>query len=103
MALLNSLASEKQRWEAGSVTFKNQMATIIGDVLLSSAFMAYAGKLVIKYSPFIMLCLESIVMGHVISELLIEGQFCKGITGKWNMLLVSCVIKGQFYKGIKGK
>ena len=47
MALLNSLASEKQRWEAGSVTFKNQMATIIGDVLLSSAFMAYAGKLVI--------------------------------------------------------
>ena len=44
MALLNSLASEKQRWEAGSVTFKNQMATIIGDVLLSSAFMAYAGN-----------------------------------------------------------
>ncbi|KAL3873221.1 hypothetical protein ACJMK2_036362 [Sinanodonta woodiana] len=43
VALLNSLASEKQRWEAGSETFKNQMATIIGDVLLSSAFMAYAG------------------------------------------------------------
>ena len=47
MALLNSLASEKQRWEAGSVTFKNQMATIIGDVMLSSAFMAYAGKIYI--------------------------------------------------------
>ncbi|GFO25932.1 dynein heavy chain, cytoplasmic [Plakobranchus ocellatus] len=43
VALLNSLASEKQRWELGSETFKNQMDTIIGDVLLSSAFMAYAG------------------------------------------------------------
>ncbi|XP_052274955.1 cytoplasmic dynein 1 heavy chain 1-like isoform X3 [Dreissena polymorpha] len=43
VALLNSLGGEKGRWEAGSVTFKNQMATIIGDVLLSSAFMAYAG------------------------------------------------------------
>lgn len=43
VALLNSLANEKQRWEAGSETFKHQMATIIGDVLLSSAFMAYAG------------------------------------------------------------
>ncbi|XP_012938795.1 cytoplasmic dynein 1 heavy chain 1 [Aplysia californica] len=43
VALLNSLTSEKLRWEAGSETFKNQMATIIGDVLLSSAFMAYGG------------------------------------------------------------
>ncbi|KAK6191509.1 hypothetical protein SNE40_003176 [Patella caerulea] len=43
VALLQSLASEKQRWEAGSETFKNQMSTIIGDTLLSSAFMAYAG------------------------------------------------------------
>jgi len=43
VALLDSLASEKTRWEAGSETFKNQMSTIIGDVLLSSAFMAYGG------------------------------------------------------------
>uniref|UniRef100_T1JGT9 Dynein heavy chain, cytoplasmic n=1 Tax=Strigamia maritima TaxID=126957 RepID=T1JGT9_STRMM len=43
MALLKSLASEQQRWEAGSETFKNQMSTIAGDVLLSSAFLAYAG------------------------------------------------------------
>ncbi|KAK3093975.1 hypothetical protein FSP39_022394 [Pinctada imbricata] len=43
VALLNSLGNEKQRWEATSETFKSQMSTIIGDVLLSSAFMAYAG------------------------------------------------------------
>lgn len=43
VALLKSLTNEKQRWEAGSETFRNQMATIIGDVLLSSAFMSYAG------------------------------------------------------------
>ena len=43
VALLKSLSSEKERWETGSESFKNQMATIIGDVLLSTAFMAYAG------------------------------------------------------------
>lgn len=43
MALLKSLASERQRWETSSETFRNQMATIVGDVLLSSAFLAYAG------------------------------------------------------------
>ena len=43
VALLKSLASERERWEAGSETFKSQMATIVGDVLLTSAFMAYAG------------------------------------------------------------
>ena len=37
-----------QRWEAGSETFKSQMSTIIGDVLLSSAFMAYAGNEIIN-------------------------------------------------------
>ena len=43
VALLKSLASERERWETGSESFKAQMATIVGDVLLSSAFMAYAG------------------------------------------------------------
>ena len=42
-ALLASLADEKERWEAGSETFKSQMSTISGDVLLTSAFMAYGG------------------------------------------------------------
>ncbi|XP_078314970.1 cytoplasmic dynein 1 heavy chain 1-like isoform X1 [Crassostrea virginica] len=43
IALLKSLDDEKQRWESSSETFKSQMSTIVGDVLLSSAFMAYAG------------------------------------------------------------
>lgn len=43
IALLKSLSSERQRWEATSETFKNQMATIAGDVLLASAFLSYAG------------------------------------------------------------
>ena len=42
-ALLASLADEKERWEAGSEAFKSQMSTISGDVLLTSAFMAYGG------------------------------------------------------------
>lgn len=42
-ALLGSLGSEKSRWEMSSETFKNQMQTIAGDVLISSAFLAYAG------------------------------------------------------------
>ncbi|KAL1461001.1 hypothetical protein WDU94_012934, partial [Cyamophila willieti] len=43
MALLKSLGIERDRWEATSETFRSQMATIIGDVLLSSAYLAYAG------------------------------------------------------------
>ncbi|KAJ1675219.1 dynein heavy chain, partial [Spiromyces aspiralis] len=41
--LLGSLSSEQERWEKGSATFKEQMATIAGDALLSSAFLAYSG------------------------------------------------------------
>ena len=43
IALLQSLSSEKTRWEQSSETFKYQMQTIAGDVLLSAAFLAYAG------------------------------------------------------------
>ncbi|XP_013402014.1 cytoplasmic dynein 1 heavy chain 1-like isoform X1 [Lingula anatina] len=43
VALLKSLTSERERWEQGSEGFKAQMSTIIGDVLLSAAFLAYAG------------------------------------------------------------
>jgi len=46
VALLKRLTGERGRWEQGSETFKNQMSTIIGDVLLMSAFMAYAGPVV---------------------------------------------------------
>ena len=42
-ALLASLGDERERWNAGSETFKSQMSTISGDVLLTSAFMAYGG------------------------------------------------------------
>ncbi|XP_001636057.2 cytoplasmic dynein 1 heavy chain 1 isoform X2 [Nematostella vectensis] len=42
-ALLRSLSVERQRWEAGSNAFQTQMGTIVGDVLLSSAFLAYGG------------------------------------------------------------
>ena len=41
--MLASLADERERWNAGSETFKSQMSTISGDVLLTSAFMAYGG------------------------------------------------------------
>lgn len=43
MKLLESLSSERGRWEAGSRTFDVEMSTIVGDVLLSSAFLAYGG------------------------------------------------------------
>ncbi|KAG7158919.1 Dynein heavy chain, cytoplasmic-like [Homarus americanus] len=43
MALIRNLSIEKDRWAATSDTFKFQMSTIIGDVLLSSAFLAYGG------------------------------------------------------------
>ena len=43
VTLLESLSSERARWEAGSRTFETEMSTIVGDVLLSAAFVAYGG------------------------------------------------------------
>ena len=41
--LLDSLASERKRWEEGSKSFETQIDTIVGDVLTAAAFIAYAG------------------------------------------------------------
>lgn len=43
VALLKSLSNEQTRWDSSSESFKVQMSTIVGDVLLSSALMAYGG------------------------------------------------------------
>lgn len=41
--LLNNLGSEKYRWEDTSKNFKVQLASMLGDVFLSSSFLAYIG------------------------------------------------------------
>ncbi|KAH1518925.1 dynein heavy chain [Aspergillus fumigatus] len=41
--LLDSLASERTRWEEGSKSFETQISTLVGDVLIAAAFLAYAG------------------------------------------------------------
>ena len=41
--LLDSLASERTRWEEGSRSFETQISTLVGDVLIAAAFLAYAG------------------------------------------------------------
>ncbi|KAH7116213.1 dynein heavy chain, N-terminal region 1-domain-containing protein [Dendryphion nanum] len=41
--LLDSLSSERGRWEESSKSFDSQIETIVGDVLVAAAFMAYGG------------------------------------------------------------
>ncbi|KAL9029741.1 MAG: hypothetical protein Q9196_002047 [Gyalolechia fulgens] len=41
--LLDSLSSERARWEQGSRSFETQISTIVGDVLVASASLAYSG------------------------------------------------------------
>ena len=41
--LLDSLSSERSRWEEGSKSFEKQISTIVGDVLVAAAFLAYSG------------------------------------------------------------
>ncbi|KAI1076782.1 cytoplasmic dynein heavy chain, partial [Whalleya microplaca] len=41
--LLDSLSSERTRWEDGSKSFETQISTLAGDVLVAAAFLAYSG------------------------------------------------------------
>ncbi|RMZ84735.1 hypothetical protein DV737_g982, partial [Chaetothyriales sp. CBS 132003] len=41
--LLDSLSSERGRWEEASHSFDTQIQTLVGDVVIASAFLAYAG------------------------------------------------------------
>ncbi|VDB92823.1 BgtA-20854 [Blumeria graminis f. sp. tritici] len=41
--LLESLSSERSRWEASSKSFETQIGTLVGDVLVAAAFLAYSG------------------------------------------------------------
>ncbi|KAM9964742.1 hypothetical protein ACTFIW_004524 [Dictyostelium discoideum] len=43
IALLDNLNSERGRWEQQSENFNTQMSTVVGDVVLASAFLAYIG------------------------------------------------------------
>lgn len=43
MKLLDNLSSEKARWEEGSKSFETQISTLVGDVLVAAAFLAYSG------------------------------------------------------------
>lgn len=42
-SLINNLSSERIRWDDSSQSFKFQLATMVGDVLISSAFLSYIG------------------------------------------------------------
>lgn len=43
LKLLENLSSERTRWAATSENFDAQLTTIVGDVILAAAFLAYAG------------------------------------------------------------
>lgn len=43
LKLLASLSSERTRWEESSKSFDSQIDTIVGDVLVAAAFIAYGG------------------------------------------------------------
>ena len=41
--LIKSLRTERDRWHSGQQTFGQQMDTLVGDTVVTSAFLAYAG------------------------------------------------------------
>ncbi|KAL9625204.1 MAG: hypothetical protein Q9160_000606 [Pyrenula sp. 1 TL-2023] len=41
--LLDSLSQERSRWDDGSKSFETQIQTLVGDVLIAAAFLAYGG------------------------------------------------------------
>lgn len=63
IALLKSLVIERERWEATSETFRSQMSTIIGDVLLSAAFIAYGKSELKKNTNLYIFYLKQLLLG----------------------------------------
>lgn len=53
-ALLNSLQEEKARWQSTAESFDQQMATLIGDCVLSAAFLTYGGIFDHRLRTFLM-------------------------------------------------
>ncbi|KAJ9613346.1 dynein heavy chain [Cladophialophora chaetospira] len=43
LRLLDSLSSERVRWDTASKSFETQIQTLVGDVVIASAFLAYGG------------------------------------------------------------
>ncbi len=43
LRLLDSLSSERVRWDIASKSFETQIQTLVGDVVVASAFLAYGG------------------------------------------------------------
>lgn len=43
LRLLDSLSSERERWDESSRSFDAQMGTLVGDALVAAAFLAYSG------------------------------------------------------------
>lgn len=41
--LLNNLSSERYRWDESKITFMQELETLVGDALIASAFISYAG------------------------------------------------------------
>jgi dynein heavy chain 1, cytosolic len=48
--LLDSLASERARWEEGSKSYETPISTFVGDVLIAAAFLAYAAVMPVLIS-----------------------------------------------------
>ena len=54
LTLIDNLSSERIRWEQTSNGFEHQMSTIIGDVLVCAAHLAYSGYFDQKYRDHLM-------------------------------------------------
>ena len=48
--LINGLSGEKLRWTMQSKAFKEQLTRLVGDVLLSTAFLSYSGNMSKPYA-----------------------------------------------------
>ena len=74
--LLDSLSSERSRWEESSKSFETQIGTMVGDVLMASAFLAYGG--------------------------LYDQQFRKAMTEDWLEQLSNSGISYKQYNAVTG-
>lgn len=88
-ALIDGLSGERVRWNEASKQFESQIQKLVGDVLLGTAFLSYAGPFNQEFRALLMKSWRKEVVSHKIplsDDLNVVSMLVDPATiGEWNL------------------